>query len=178
MWTPSSAAYFAPARSLLVKRCARRGGSVTVRLRFIDGRITRDTARTWARSLAREFWGDINSEGSARTRSVAGYAWWFSCTGHGGYILVARCDQVPAWLRKFMVDGAPPWGNPPANDPYAAWAFEEDYDWAAFEAAYPDVARRHNRELAYVVSVLRQWHPALAAQIALSGAPPAESTAP
>jgi hypothetical protein len=120
-----------------------------------DNRLTRDSARTWARSLARHG-GDINSEQIVRVKGLPGYAWWFSCTGRGGYVLVVHdFADVPRRLDRFAADGAPCWQHP--SYPFAAYRFEEDCDWAVFEALFPAVAQQQRRDPAVIDQSLRAW---------------------
>lgn len=189
MPTPSSGNSL-PVRSATTAQRTRCDGRRTVvRLRFANGRITRDSARTWARSLATDLWGQINDEASARLSSGRGvlaragaYAWWFSCAGHGGYILIGRTDAIRAELARFITEGGPHWapGAGPAA-PYAAWAFEEDCDWAAFVGAYPEAYAWDGdraRQLASAQDSLRRWHLELAPSLGVPAAAPDMPQAP
>lgn len=116
-------------------------------VRFDDaGNILPEDALKWARSVAGE-WGDINQQKKVKAPGLPGPAWWFDCSGHGGYLLVSSLHQVPEALHSFAADGVPTWDKGWAEvhgDSYnniTVFCFEEDCNWAAFEIAYPEVAR-------------------------------------
>jgi len=110
------------------------------------GKILPKDALKWARSVALE-WGEINSQTKVKAPSLPGPVWWFSCSGHGGYILVCSSDKVPQALHKFATDGILTWGKDWVEtfgknyNNVTVFKFEEDCDYACFELAYPEVAR-------------------------------------
>jgi len=121
-------------RYLRYWRYTRSGRPVCLTLRFRDGKIIPEDARKWARSVARE-WGDINWEKAVKVKGLPGPAWWFSCSGHGGYILVAPAAEVPEIFERFKWEGlSEEYGN------LSVYVFEEDCDWAVFVLAFPEVA--------------------------------------
>jgi|SRR5579872_518218 len=108
-----------------------------VRLRFNpDSSLAGRTAETWARSIARDLWGHINDQKKVRARALPGPTWWFSCSGHGGYVMIARTDQVPTWWSHFVEDGQPVWTDGQYAPNIAAYVFEEDCNWAVLYATY------------------------------------------
>jgi len=123
------------------------GNSRLIHLFFTqDGQILFGGAEKWARSVARK-WGQINHQRKVRVRGLPGAAWYFSCSGHGGYILVAPEPDVPDVLRRFACSGV---GVAPKDwvEAYGkiynymtVYRFEEDCDWAVFVLVYPQVAR-------------------------------------
>lgn len=111
-------------------------------MEFINGIITPKSAQRWARRLALE-WGDINRQRKVRAE-LPGHAWWFSCSGHGGYIFIAPMLIVPGYFNeRFAVDGAAVWNRHDYSmiKGYTVYRFEEDCNWAVFEYAIPRVAR-------------------------------------
>lgn len=131
-------------RYLRYWRYNRAGRLVCLTLRFRDGKILLEDARKWARSVARE-WGDINWEKAVKVKGLPGPAWWFSCSGHGGYVLVAPAAEVPEVFSRFRWEGL--------GEEYgctSVYVFEEDCDWAVFMVVYPEVAR-------WEISHLRTW---------------------
>lgn len=139
---------------LYIHRYDARGRKHAMRLFFNDqGELLPKDAEKWARSIARE-WGSINEQQKVRATGLPGPAWWFSCAGHGGYIMVAPANKVPEVLHRFATDGVLTWEESwveAYGDQYngiTVFRFEEDCDWAVFEVVYPDVARWdvHRRE--------------------------------
>ena len=119
--------------------CGRRS---TLRLQFdANSRITDASARTWARSVARE-WGSIHQETRFRIPTFDGWIGWFACAGHGGYVVITA-ENPPAWQR-FAEEGH-------AVQPDPAWhhtscfRFEEDVAWAVLETSLPDLAKARLR---------------------------------
>lgn len=139
---------------LHVRRYDRQNRQRAVRLYFDDrGELRPQDAEKWARSVALE-WGEINAQQKVRASGLPGPAWWFSCSGHGGYILVAPAHKVPEALHRFAADGTLVW-NKGWVEMYGGqyneinvFRFEEDCDWAVFEVVWPDAARWsvYNRE--------------------------------
>ncbi|MBF7084408.1 hypothetical protein IT084_15755 [Desulfallas sp. Bu1-1] len=112
-----------------------------LKLKFTEDKITPESAQKWARHWALQ-WGDVNHQKKVRA-DLPGHAWWFGCSGHGGYILVAPMSAVPKLFNdKFAVDGAATWSDYyyTSVKGYAVYRFEEDCNWAVLEYAIPEVA--------------------------------------
>lgn len=114
-----------------------------MKIRFLpNNEIDPRSAESWARSCARLFWGGINHQHKVRAQGLPGLAWYFSCVGHGGYVLIARESDVPPYFAKFKDSSC---------RGYGAYCFEEDCEWAIFEYAYPQVSTW------WVMLCERQW---------------------
>lgn len=114
-----------------------------IKIRFLsNNEIDPRSAESWARSCARLFWGEINRQRKVRVEGLPGPAWHFSCSGHGGYILIAKESDVPAHFARFKDFTC---------RGYATYAFEEDCEWAVFEYAYPQVSTW------WAISCEREW---------------------
>lgn len=104
----------------------------------VNGILIPASARTWARSVARD-WGEINAETRVRLPDFPGWIGEFSCSGHGGFIVVTAAPH-PEW-RRFAHEGA----LVQPQDALAfrnttVFCFEEDADWAVLHADMPAVA--------------------------------------
>ena len=147
-------------RWLHVRRYDRRNRQRVLRLYFDDrGELRPKDAEKWARSVASE-WGEINVQQKVRASGLPGPAWLFSCSEHGGYILVAPAHKVPEALHRFAADGTLVW-NKGWVEMYGGqyneinvFRFEENCDWAVFETVWPDAARWsvYNREKEWATS--------------------------
>lgn len=114
------------------------GRSTTVTLQFdANGQLTPASARTWARSVARD-WGSINQETRFTVPGFNGWIYWFSCAGHGGYVVVTA--DAPRHWKRFAWEGAACHSDPAAFHGTTLYAFEEDCHWAALEASLPALA--------------------------------------
>ncbi|WP_131820656.1 hypothetical protein [Desulfoscipio geothermicus] len=89
----------------------------------------------------------MNSQRKVRVPELPGPAWWFDCSGHAGYILVASANEVPKELARFAADGILVWDTSwvkQFGDQFnriTVFRFEEDCDWSVLEVLYPEVAR-------------------------------------
>lgn len=160
------------ARIVRTPRWTQRPGETRyVTLEFdAHGRLLPGAARTWARSVARNLWGEITDEHRLRTAALPGPAWWFSCSGHGGYVLVAPPQAVAPFFRRFAEDGSPVWSDADRWPSVGVYAFEEDCNWAVFLATYPAAIIAEQRYEAHrfqgrvhtnfsaVANCLRHWH--------------------
>lgn len=157
------------------RRWSRRGGRVVVTLAVTAGsEITRETARTWARSIARD-WGEINNETRVRYPDLPGYAWRFSCSGHGGYVHIAPLAEVPRSVyQQFRDEGSPDWDDLAGRMPrWAAFVFEEDCNSAVFLAGWPGLAAREGRALGALHESIRASQlPETLSALGLSVPPP------
>lgn len=119
MSTPSSGSSLPVESATAAQRTRCDGRRTVVRLRFVNGHITRDSARTWARSLATDLWGPINDEASARLSSgrdvlarAGAYVWWFSCCaachqGYRGRIAIAELVTATPEVRTAIARRSP-----------------------------------------------------------------------
>ncbi len=125
----------------------RKNQNHAVFLRFDEaGEMVPADAFKWARIIAMKLWGTVNSYSKVRAKGLPGPAWWFDCSGHAGYVLVAWASKVPTALHCHMIDGMPVWNKEwvrrhPEFKDIAVFAFEENSGWADFEMAFPDVSR-------------------------------------
>ena len=131
---------------LQINRYDVNGKKRSLNLRFCNGEILPKEALKWARAIARE-WGEINAQAKVKAEGLPGPVWWFSCSGHGGYIMVAPETRVPPVLRRFACDGVgvqtSEWVQR-YGERYSyttVYRFEEDCDWAVFVAVFPQVAK-------------------------------------
>lgn len=138
-------------------------------------------AEKWARSVARQNWGAINAQWKVAAKGLPGQAWYFSCVGHEGYILVAPSFSVPKYFDRFAVDGVATWDKN-YTEKYASYygylsvyAFEEDVAWAILEATYPQVAEWARNQFypgkeavqhrADIQNAIEQYYPELAQEL-------------
>ena len=137
--------------------CASNGKERWLALNFDDAqRILPDSAEKWARALARD-WGRVNWQRKISARSLSGHVWWFSCSGHSGYILVARPQDMPPEFERFAAAGSPTWADAQGLPPIGVYRFEEDCDWAVLCAFYPEVAALAGRSAQAVSGCLWRY---------------------
>jgi len=104
----------------------------TLALRFVDGHLDDQSKRTLAASEA-TIWGEINGRVTVLTPKRDGMlATWFTCSGHGGFVVVTDHEQ-PAWQDKRCLS-QDDWSGQLAPNQFYVYRFEEDCDWAIFEA--------------------------------------------
>lgn len=126
-------------------RWTREGRRSRLTLQFdANGLITTTSARTWARSVARD-WGTIHAESRVRLPDFPGWIGWFSCSGHGGYVVITQTPR-PEWA-EFAEEGAlcqPE--HAAAFHHTTVFTFEEDCNYAVLESVLPAVAAWALRE--------------------------------
>lgn len=86
-----------------------------------------------ARRLATQLWGEVN-----RQKKVMEGAWWYSCSGHGGYIV--DLDLHPQFAKFYRELTYKTKYIRPSEQHFAA--LEEDCDYVLFEYSYVDVFMR------------------------------------
>lgn len=86
-------------------------------------------ARTCASSNRWCSWGDVNQSSKIRGRNI----WWFSCSGHGGYIVI-KTDGDGIIIPEGYVH------EMGFSNGVKVYAFEEDCAWAVLEYYNPDIA--------------------------------------
>lgn len=86
-----------------------------------------------ARRLATQLWGEVNGQ-----KKVMEGAWWYSCSGHGGYIV--DLDLHPQFAKFYRELTYKTKYIRPSEQHFAA--LEEDCDYALFEYSYVDVFMR------------------------------------
>ena len=125
------------------QRANRSGHLSRILLRFdANDRLTDASARSWARSVARD-WGEINGETRFRLPHVSSWIGWFSCSGHGGYVVITA-DSHPDWA-PFAVAGHQVQPDPGFHG-VTAYTFEEDCDWAVLESTLPALGEQYVRK--------------------------------
>lgn len=151
--------------SLKVGRWTRNGRLTYLTLSFDENGLDPKDAQKWARAVAGD-WGEINTQKKVQAKGIPGPAWWFSCSGHGGYIMVARKGTFPKELEKFAVEGYPCWtSEPPPYANYAVLAFEEDCNWAVFQLLYPPDKKWTEKHFIkppsrdYIKGVIKRYQP-------------------
>ena len=83
-----------------------------------------------ARRLAIQLWGEVNVQ-----KQVMKGAWWFSCSGHGGYIV--DLDLHPQFVNFYRELTYKTKYMRPSEQHFAA--LEEDCDFALFEYSYVEI---------------------------------------
>ncbi len=125
------------------QRLTRDNRTSTIHLTFdANTHLTDTSARAWARAIARD-WGDIQQETRFRVPHFDGWIGSFSCSGHGGYVVITA-ESRPQW-KPFAQAGHLLTGHPGFHD-VTSYQFEEDCDWAVLESDLPVLAEMATRK--------------------------------
>lgn len=115
----------------------------TIHLAFDSNtHLTDASARAWARAIARD-WGDIQQETRFRVPDFDGWIGAFSCSGHGGYVVITA-ESRPQW-KPFAQAGHLLTAHPGFHG-VTSYQFEEDSDWAVLESDLPGLAEMATRK--------------------------------